>query len=58
MFIDSISVIFLRRRSCRPPVGSLVTNDFTIFVISASLILANLAVDLLYGFLDPRVNGR
>ena len=27
-------------------------------VISASLILANLAVDLLYGFLDPRVNGR
>ncbi len=27
-------------------------------VISASLIVANLAVDLLYGFLDPRVNGR
>lgn len=27
-------------------------------VISASLIVANLAVDLLYGLLDPRVNGR
>lgn len=27
-------------------------------VISASLIVANLVVDLCYGFLDPRVNGR
>jgi ABC-type dipeptide/oligopeptide/nickel transport system permease component len=27
-------------------------------LFSASLIVANLAVDLLYGYLDPRVDGR
>ncbi len=46
----------------RLAVGAITSSDFpmaqgTIIVLSAGFILVNLAVDLLYGVLDPRVRG-